>query len=154
MISLEKIKSLIAEKLEEGNYFVVSLDVSTTNKIKLVVDSFEGITIQECVAFSRQIEHNLDREEEDFELEVASPGLSSPLTVIQQYQKNIGRDLNVLLSDNTRITGQLLEVNEDVITLLEKKKVKVEGKKKKQTVEEKIIIKFTDIQSALIVIKF
>ena len=154
MIGKEKIESLIAEKLNEGNYFVVSLDISTTNKIKLVVDSMDGITIEECVAFSRQIEHNLDREEEDFELEVTSPGLTTPLLVKQQYLKNVGRELKIQLSEGVQIKGLLQQVNEADIELLVEKRVKVDGKKKKQLVKEEHKIRFADIQSALIVIKF
>lgn len=154
MITKEKIESLIAEKLAEGDYFVVSLDISSSNEIKLVIDNFKGITIQECVAFSRQIEHNLDRDEEDFKLEVASPGLSKPLLVVKQYEKNIGRDLDVLLNDNTRIKGELLSVADNKIVLREQKRTKVEGKKKKQLVETDHTIDIAEINKALIVIKF
>lgn len=154
MISKTKIESLIAEKLSEGNYFVVSLDVSTANKIKLVVDHSDGITIEQCVAFSRQIEHNLDRDEEDFALEVTSPGLSTPLLVKQQYEKNIGRELDILLTDDTRIKGELLTVEEEQVVVHEEKKKRVEGKKNKQLVIQDHTIKLSDIKSALVVIKF
>lgn len=154
MISKTKIESLIAEKLSEGNYFVVSLDVSTANKIKLVVDHFDGITIEQCVAFSRQIEHNIDREEEDFELVVTSPGLSTPLLVKQQYEKNVGRELDILLTNDTRIKGELLTVEEEQLVVHEEKKMRVEGKKNKQLVKQDHTIKISDIKSALVVIKF
>jgi ribosome maturation factor RimP len=154
MITIEKIQSLIADKLTEGDYFVVSLDVSPNNQIKLVVDSMQGITIEECVAFSRAIEHNLDREEEDFELEVTSPGLSMPLLVQKQYEKNIGRELDITLNDGNRFTALLNVITDSGIQLTEKKRVKVEGKKKKQAVEEEHTIKYADIKKALIVIKF
>ena len=154
MISQEKIESLIADKLNSGDYFIVSLDVSSTNKIKLVVDSMEGISIDDCVEFSRAIEHNLDREEEDFELEVTSPGLSSSLIVKEQYLKNIGRNLKIRLEDNTTIKGELLKVGDEGIHVTESKRVKVEGKKKKQLVTEEHNIVFADIASAKIEIKF
>ena len=154
MISKQRIEELIADKISEGSYFVVSLDVSTVNKIKLVVDKMEGITIQECVAFSRAIEHNLDREAEDFELEVTSPGLTSPLLVKKQYEKNIGRELNVLKKDKTKIKGTLTAVNNETVVLLEKNRLKVEGKKKKQLLEQEHIISYSDIDSALIEINF
>ena len=154
MISKETIEELIAEKLLGGEYFVVSLDISTSNKIKLVVDSIQGITIEECVAFSRLIEHNLDREVEDFELEVTSPGLTTPLTVRQQYVKNVNQDLDILLEDGARIKGTLTRVNENGIIILEEKRVKVEGKKKKQLIKQEHTIDFSIIKSACIVIKF
>ncbi|MBN1117911.1 MAG: ribosome assembly cofactor RimP [Bacteroidales bacterium] len=154
MIPIEKIQALIEDKLSEGDYFIVSLDVSSSNKIKLVVDSVKGITIEECVAFSRAIEHNLDREEEDFELEVTSPGLDHPLKVKDQYIKNVGRELDVLTTDNTKIKGLLQEVKETAIIVKEETKVKVEGKKKKQLQVIEREINFQDINKAFIVIKF
>lgn len=154
MISKQKIESLIEPKLKVGDYFVVSLEISPTNKIKLVVDSMQGITIEECVSFSRQIEHNLDREEEDFELEVTSPGLSSPLLVKQQYEKNIDRELKVQLNGGSQLKGVLKQVTDESIVLIEEKKLKVEGKKKKQKVEEIHTIKYADMVSAHIIIKF
>ncbi len=155
MISREKIQSLIEDKLSESDYFIVSLDVVTGNKIRLIIDSMQGITIDECVQFSRAIEHNLDRDEEDFELEVTSPGLTTPLKVREQYVKNIGRELEVYIKERDRkIVGKLLEVNEEGILLLEEKREKVEGHKKKQLIKTEHIINFEDINKALIVIKF
>ncbi len=154
MIAKETVENLIAEKLTSGEYFVVSLDISSSNQIKLVVDSMHGISIDECVEFSRAIEHNLDREQEDFSLEVTSPGLTSPLIVKQQYVKNIGQNLKIRLADNKVIKGELLAADDNSITFLESKRVKIEGHKKKQlrTEEHKII--YADIASALIEIKF
>lgn len=155
MISKENILSLIEEKLSESQYFLVSLDVSSGNKIKLIIDSMKGITIEECVQFSRLIEHNLDREEEDFELEVTSPGLTTPLKVKEQYIKNIDRELDVFVEGNDKkITGKLLEVKENYILLYEVKRMKVEGHKKKQLVKTEHKIEFDSINKALIVIKF
>lgn len=155
MISKEKILSLIEEKLSDSDYFIVSLDVSTANKIKLVIDSMKGITIEECVQFSRLIEHNLDREEEDFELEVTSPGLTAPLQVREQYVKNVNRELDIYVKGNDKkISGKLLEVNENDILVYEEKRMKVEGHKKKQLVKTEHKIEFDNINKALIVIKF
>ena len=154
MISKEKVESLIAEKLASGEYFVVSLDISTSNRIKLIVDNMKGITIEECVEFSRAIEHNLDREVEDFELEVSSPGLDLPLRVHQQYVKNIGRELSIITNDNQKIKGLLKQVNEKSIIVEAEQKVKVEGQKKKQLVKIDQTIAINDIKKALIIIKF
>lgn len=155
MISREQVELLIEDKLKDGDYFVVSLEISATNKIKLVIDSMSGITIDDCVAFSREIEHNLDRENEDFELEVTSPGLHLPLKVKQQYVKNIGQNLDVLLIDgSTKIKGLLKEVKDEAIVLVEESKVKVEGKKKKQLIKTEHCIRFENINKAFIVLKF
>jgi len=154
MISKQKIESLIAEKMSSGDYFIVSLDISTSNRIKLIVDSMKGITIEECVEFSRAIEHNLDREAEDFELEVSSPGLSMPLTVHQQYIKNIGRELDILTSDNIKIKGLLKQVGEKSILIEEQKKIKVEGQKQKVLTKIEQTVAFDNINKALVIIKF
>src|SRR5690554_3690461 len=94
MADKEKIVQLVNEKLAEG-MFLVDIQVSASNAIRVFIDSYDGIDIDHCVAISRHIEHNLDREEEDFELQVSSPGLSEPLKVKEQYIKNIGREMEV-----------------------------------------------------------
>lgn len=154
MISKEKIESLISSKLSTGEYFVVSLDIFPTNRIKLIVDSLKGITIEEIVEFSRAIEHNLDREVEDFDLEVTSPGLGMPLKVIQQYQKNIGREIEVNLIDTNRYIGILEKVDGEIITLLEEKKVKKEDNKKKELIKTEHTIHISEIKTAHIRINF
>lgn len=154
MISKDKIHSLIAGKLSEGDYFVVSLDVTSANRIRLVVDSMSGITIEECVQFSRLIEHNLDREVEDFSLEVTSPGLSSSLLVKEQYKKNIGRELDIQLKSGSKLKGLVLSTNEEGVTLECELKVKIEGSNRKQTVKQEQTINYTDIVSAFVIIKF
>lgn len=155
MISKEKILSLIEEKLSDSDYFIVSLTITTGNKIKLVLDRMKGITVEECVAFSRAIEHNLDRDEEDFELEVTSPGLHLPLQVKEQYIKNIDRELEVHVDGfDKKIVGKLLDVNDNGIVLLQESRQKVEGHKKKQLIKTEHSIDFDKINKALIVIKF
>lgn len=154
MIEKQKVESLISEKISEGQYFIVSLDILASNKIKLVVDSMHGITIDEIVAFSRAIEHNLDREVEDFELEVTSPGLDQPLKVKNQYLKNVGRELDVLTADNMSIKGLLKEVHDTEIVIEEEKKVKNPDTKKKELIKTLQRINFQDINKAFIVIKF
>lgn len=154
MITNTQIQELIAERLVEKNCFVVYLDVKPGNNIQLELDSPEGISISDCIDFSRQIEHNLDREVEDFELHVSSPGLDKPLRVFQQYQKNIGRELSVILLDDKKVEGKLEEVNENEIKLTYTVTEKIEGKKKKlkKIIEE--IIPFTNIKESTIIISF
>jgi len=154
MITNAQIQELIADRLVEKNCFVVYLDVKPGNNIQLELDSPSGLSINDCIDFSRQIEHNLDREAEDFELHVSSPGLDKPLRVFQQYQKNIGRDLKVVLLDDKKVEGKLEEVNESEIKLTYTVTEKIEGKKKKlkKIVEE--IIPFTNIKETTIIISF
>lgn len=152
MITEEKINSLISEALAEKNAFVVSLEIRPGNNIMLEIDSLEGVKISDCVDVSRAIEHNLDRETEDFELKVSSPGLDQPFKVPQQYAKNIGREVKILLADGTETKGKLLEVNEENISIEKKVKVK-EGKKKKVVIENEQI-NFNNIKETKIIISF
>ncbi|MGE0561657.1 MAG: ribosome assembly cofactor RimP [Flavobacteriales bacterium] len=154
MITNTQIQELIAERLVEKNCFVVSLDVKPGNNIQLELDSPSGLSISDCIDFSRQIEHNLDREVEDFELHVSSPGLDKPLRVFQQYLKNIGRDLKVVLLDDKKIEGKLEDVNENEIKLTYTVVEKVEGKKKKNKKIIEEIIPFTNIKESTIIISF
>ena len=102
MINKETVLSLINEKLDENpEFYLVDLKINTASRIYVEIDhKTDPISINDCIAFSRQVEHNLDREEEDFELEVTSPGLSLPFKVHQQYVKNEGKDVKVMLNSS------------------------------------------------------
>ncbi len=154
MIEKEKILGLIKDLIEEREHFVVQLDISTSNSIRLLADNMKGIQIHECVELSRAIEKGLDRETEDFELLVSSPGLDSPFKVKQQYVKNIGKELEVSLKEGRKLQGTLIEADNDGFSLEETKKVKMEGKKKKQTLIEKHRILFNDTNEVKLIIKF
>ena len=95
----------------------------------------QGVSIKDCVSVSRNIEHNLDREKEDFELQVSSPGLDQPFVVINQYLKNLGNKVTVTTKSNTVLIGELLEANKKEITLKEIKIKKNTATKKKETIE-------------------
>ena len=91
----DKVKMLLEEGLKENeSLFLIDFSITADNKIWVVLDGDDGVTVQDCIRISRAIEHNLDREEEDFSLEVASAGAASVLTMPRQYKKNIGRKLN------------------------------------------------------------
>lgn len=154
MINTNKIKQLIEEKLTDKDCFLVDLSVSDSNQINVEIDSVNGISINDCVDFSRQIEHNLDRDNEDFSLNVSSPGLSNPFKVFLQYKKNINKDVEVLKTNGEKIRGKMIEVDEHKIKITYNVKEKVEGKKKKQIIEKQEIIPFTEIKETKIVIKF
>lgn len=154
MITTTQILELIDEKLQEKNFFVVHLDVKPGNNIQLEIDGPEGFTIKDCVDFSRQIEHNLDREAEDFELHVSSPGLDKPFRVIEQYQKYKGREVRVVQNNGEVVEGVLEVVNENEIQITYSFKQKIEGKKKKETIVKEEIIPFTNIKETTIIISF
>lgn len=154
MITTTQILELIEEKLQEKNFFVVHLDVKPGNNIQLEIDGLEGFTIKDCVDFSRQIEHNLDREAEDFELHVSSPGLDKPFRVIEQYQKYRGKEVRVVQNNGEVVEGVLEVLNEDKIQITHSFKQKIEGKKKKETIVKEEIIPFTNIKETTIIISF
>jgi len=117
MISLSTIKSLIEDRIEGTSCFVVDIKVDTSNNIVVELDNDKGISIDDCISVSRAIEHNLDREAEDFSLQVTSPGADKPLKVWRQYVKNLGRSVEVTLHDGKVETGKMIAVTDDGITL-------------------------------------
>lgn len=132
MITKEQILKLIGDKLEEDGFFLVDVSVKPGNKIEVLIDSHKGVPIEYCVEISRLIEHSLDREVEDFSLEVSSPGIGQPFKVIEQYRKCIGRPVEAITIDGQLQKGILEEVTDGGFVVSEEKKVKVEGKKKKE----------------------
>ena len=117
------------------------------------LDGDNGVTLQDCIDISRAIEHNLDREEQDFSLEVASGGVSAPLKLVRQYKKNIGRTLQVKTATDI-ITAELADANEEFITLVWTAREPKKIGKGKETVEKRQEIPYTDIKEAIVTITF
>jgi ribosome maturation factor RimP len=128
MTDKEHIKGLVTEFLKGTGMFLVAVKVSSANRITILADKNEGITIDECVAIHRHIENNLDRDKEDFELQVSSPGLDLPFGVIEQYYKNEGRKVEVIDSEGAKCTGILKNVTSGGFEL--ETEVKIKGKTK------------------------
>ncbi len=142
-------------KERDNGLFIVDLTISAKNVIRLELDKHSGgVTVEDCVSVSRNIEHNLDRESEDFELHVSSAGLDKPLRVHAQYVKNTGRDLDILLKSGEKHTGTLTDVTESGIVVTHTEKQTIEGKKKKEIVEITRELSFDEIAEAKIVISF
>ncbi len=153
MVEIKKIKNLVLEKLSVDD-FLVDIKISKTNKIEVFIDSFKGMAIDKCIEISRFIESNLDRDKEDFELYVSSPGLDKPFKVIEQYKKNINKEVEILTNKDEKIKGTLTEVNNNEIIVNEIKKVKKEGHKKKQTEHFTYKLNINDIKSTKVKILF
>lgn len=153
MISKEKIESLVQEKLEGTDFFLVELKISADNRINVFLDGMSGVTIDFCVAVSKSIDSNLDRELEDFELEVSSAGIGIPFKVRQQYDKCIGKEVEVLTSAGQKLVGKLAEVNDEGFSVQYEKKVLVEGKKRKQLQEFIDFFAYEDVKSTKEVLK-
>lgn len=151
----EKVTALLQEAFEEyENLFLIDLKIKGNNEIVVVIDGDQGVTVQDCINVSRKVEHNLDREEEDFSLEVMSAGATEPLINTRQYKKNEGRDLEVVLQDGSKIAGNLIQVHNEGIVLFWKERVPKEVGKGKMTVEKEEVIAFDAIKQAKVKIKF
>ncbi|MDV6170308.1 ribosome assembly cofactor RimP [Flavobacterium sp. DG1-102-2] len=150
----EKVADLLNKGLEEHpELFLVELSITGANKIMVTLDGDKGVTLQDCINISRAIEHNLDREEDDFSLEVASGGAASPLKLPRQYKKNIGRTLSVKTATE-QIEAKITDANEDFVVLeWEAREPKKIGKGK-ETVQKRLELPYQDIKEAVVVIKF
>ena len=139
--------------LDNESLFLVELTFLASNKIKVVVDGDQGISIKECMRISRHVEHNLDREEEDFGLEVTSPDISHPLLLKRQYLKNINRILKIK-TDEGELEGTLIKINENEIFLRWKTREPKPIGKGKITVEKNATIAYENIREAKVKITF
>jgi ribosome maturation factor RimP len=146
MIDKLHVLSVIDAALQGTDKFLVDLKITSDNRINVAIDGDNGIVIDDCIALSRQIENSLDRDVEDFELNVASAGLDSPLKLKRQYKKNIGQELSVTTFDGTHEEGRLEDADDNQITL------RLLGKKHKNA--EPLHFNYTDIKTAKIIIKF
>lgn len=151
----EQITNLVNTALEQNpELFLIELSFLPENKIYVEVDGDKGVPLNECIRISREIEHNLDREEEDFSLEVTSPDVSKPLVVRRQYGKNIGRILQVKTVENDKFEGTLTTTTETDITLEWKAREPKPIGKGKHTVVKQATIAYTDIIEAKVKIIF
>jgi len=151
----ERVNELLQSVLEENKQlFLIDLAIDSNQKITITLDGDKGVSVQDCIRVSRAIENNLDREEEDFSLEVASCGATSPLKLTRQYVKNIGRFLEVKLQSGVKLEGKLTQANDDQITLEWKAREPKPVGKGKVTVHKKEEIAYNDIVQAKVVIKF
>ena len=130
MIDKNKVREIVEEWLEGKEYFLVDVEVTPDDRIVVEIDHHDGVWIEDCVALSRYIEERLNRDEEDYELEVGSAGLGQPFKVTQQYINCIDKTVEVLDADGMKYKGTLLKVEEPNFTILTQEKQKQEGKKR------------------------
>ncbi|MEC4115653.1 ribosome assembly cofactor RimP [Myroides phaeus] len=150
-----KVQQLIDQALEQyPSIFIIDFTISSDNKITVIIDGDEGVVLQDCINFSRAIEHNLDREEEDFSLEVASAGATSPIKLFRQYNKNIGRKLKVVTHEQEKYEATLDSIVDDKIVLKWKTREPKPVGKGKVTVEKEAVIPFENIKEANVIISF
>ena len=154
MIDKKTIQGIIEKEIENSDLYLVETKVSSDNTISVMIDSFAGVPIITCIELSRAIEGQLDREVEDFELSVSSAGIGQTFQVVQQYHKNVGKDVEVLAMDGNKFIGKLLVVRENEIEVEVEELVKVEGKKKKQLITKTLTFSFEQIKSTKDIITF
>ncbi len=152
MIAKEKLHEIINTELIADVEFLVSLSISPRNEIRILIDSLSGISIDRCVTLSRAIEAHLDRDVDDFSLEVSSAGLGEPFQHPLQYKKNLAKPVSVVLKSGVRHDGVLLDVTDNGFSITEFKVIPAHTdengrKKKKETVEEVITFLFDDVKS-------
>ena len=132
----------------------MEVTVSPDDKIVVEIDHAEGVWIEDCVELSRFIESKLNREEEDYELEVGSAGIGQPFKVLQQYYNHVGSDVEVLTKDGRKLTGVLKDADEEKFVVAVQKKVKVEGAKRPKLMEEDEIFRYDEIKYTKYLISF
>ena len=154
MITIQQIREFVSGYFKETDLFEVEISVSAGNSITVLIDSMRGVNINDCVHLTRAIESAFDREVEDYELEVSSPGLSLPFKVWQQYIKNIGRTVEIVFKNGLKTTGKMVSAEDHVISLEVQKKMTPEGKKRPELVTELINISLQEVKSTKVVINF
>ncbi|MCM1449218.1 MAG: ribosome assembly cofactor RimP [Clostridiales bacterium] len=148
MIDKNIIKEIVAGEIESTDMFIVDINVTPDNRIVVELDARSPIDIDSCARITRAIEAALDRDAEDFELEVGSAGLTSPFKVKEQYIKNIGNDIDLLTRNGRKITGHLVEVNDDDFIIEVSRKVKEPGAKRPSMITEPLTIAFDNVKKA------
>lgn len=154
MIQKNHIKDILSNLINGTELFPVDIIIKPGNNITVLVDSINGITIDEIAILSKSIDSILNRDAEDFELEVSSPGLSHPFKVSKQYYKNIGHDVEILINNGQKYIGKLLSVNTEYFTVEIETKIKTEGRKKPEIIVTQQQFKYDEVKSTKIVIGF
>lgn len=153
-------KNQIEQILHSGEldieFFVVDITVHTNNRIQISVDNSKGITIGECARISKLLEHQLLETDENlvFELNVSSPGIDTPFKVKQQYEKSIGKKIELIDQEDRIMRGTLLKTDDDHIIIEDERITKVPGRKKKEVIKKEITVPLKSIKSAKLILSF
>lgn len=154
MIEKKVVSQLVEEKLASSGNYLVDVVIKPGNLIVVEIDNDEAVCIDDCVELSQYLEAHLDRDVEDYELEVGSAGITSPFKVLRQYLKNRGNEVEMLLKNGTKLTGILKEADENGVVVTVEKQVKPEGAKRKVTIEEDQSYTFEEIKYTKYLIRF
>lgn len=154
MIEKNVVSKLVEEKLASSDNYLVDVIIKPGNLIIVEIDNDEAVSIDDCAELSQYLEEHLDRDVEDYELEVGSAGITSPFKILRQYRKNIGNEVEMLLANGTKLTGILKDASEEGVVITVQKQVKAEGAKRKTTVEEDQSYTFDEIKYTKYLIRF
>lgn len=151
----EKVKNLLDKALEENTQlFLIDLDFSESNKISVILDGDSGVNLQDCINVNKFLDSGLETEDVEYSIEVASAGVSSPLKLVRQYKKNIGRTVKVKTISQGDFEASLSNADEQTATLTWSSREPKEVGKGKVTVQKSITIPYTDIKEAVVIISF
>ena len=154
MISKDSIFQAVEQFLSATDYFLVDIKITPDNRVLVEIDSFEGVTIEFCAELNRHIESQIDREIEDYELEVGSAGLTEPFKVLKQYEKNLGNEVETLTKEGKKFNGILKEVRSTDFVIEIEKAEKPEGAKRKIIVNEDLTFPYDEIKTTKYIIRF
>jgi ribosome maturation factor RimP len=154
MIEKSVVKEIVDDFLRDSNNYLVDIEVNPGNTIVVEIDNDQSVSIDDCIALTRFIESRLNRDIEDYELEVGSAGISQPFKLLRQYKKNTGKEVEVLLKDGKKYAGLLKDADENRLVLTVEKQVKPEGAKRKITVEEDLAFTYNEIKYTKNIIRF
>jgi len=154
MIGKSTVNQIVEEWLEGKSYFLADLVITPDSRILVEIDHAQGVWIEDCVELSRFIESKLDREQEDFELEVGSAGIGQPFKVLRQYEIHLGHEVEVLTKEGKKLQGTLKEANSEHFVLSTIQKVKEEGAKRPKSKLVDITFEYNEIKYTKYVICF
>lgn len=154
MITADRVKQLVEEKIDGTDVFVVQISVRPGNAIEVLIDKDSGLTVEDCKMVSRHVESSLDRETEDFSLEVSSPGVGKPLLVLRQFYKNVGRNVKVETTGGEKLEGLLESADEAGIKITYSVKEEIPGKKGKKLVEKERVLTYAELKETKVIISF
>lgn len=147
MIDKRQITEIVEKWLEDKEYFLTDLTIDEDNRIVVEIDHKDGVWIEDCVELSKFVEANLNRDKEDFELEVGSAGLGQPFKVLQQYINHIGKDVEVIVKTGVKFIGILKDADDRGFVVTVKRKVKEEGAKRAKLVDIDETYNYKDVKS-------
>ena len=154
MIDKDLVTQLVTEELSSSDNFLVDVSVTPDNSIVVEIDNDESVSIDDCISLSKYLEEHLDRNKEDFNLEVGSAGITSPFKTLRQYHKYIGKEVEMMLHKGPKMKGILKDADDSGISISVEKKVKPEGAKKKISVTEDLHFTLDEIKYTKYIISF